>query len=53
MGKLGNWRAASCELAEIVRDAGPRVALVGAVACALVAGPMLLRLLAILSGVSA
>jgi len=39
----GSWRAASRELAEVVREAGPRVALGCAVVAALVGMPMLIR----------
>ena len=37
------WHAAAAELAEVVRTAGPRVAVVGVVMVAFVAAPVLLR----------
>jgi hypothetical protein len=50
MNGYKNWRAASDELAEIVRVAGPRVALIGTVLCALAAAPIVLRMLIVLPG---
>jgi len=37
------WHAAATELAEVVRMAGPRIALAGAVIVALIAAPLILR----------
>ena len=50
MGQLRSWRAASQELAEVVRVAGPRIVLVGAVACALVGVPILVKFWAFFPG---
>jgi hypothetical protein len=50
MREFRGWRAASREWADIVRTAGPRIALAGAVAIAMVAVPMLLRFRAFIPG---
>lgn len=50
MSQFRNWRVASQELAEYVRESGPRIALAGAVTCALLALPVLLRFWAFFPG---
>jgi hypothetical protein len=45
MSQSRSWRVASHELAEFVQEAGPRVVLVGAVACLMLGVPMALRFL--------
>jgi uncharacterized membrane protein YdfJ with MMPL/SSD domain len=43
MREVKGWRAASHEVAELVRTAGPRIALAGAVVFVMAAAPVLLR----------
>ena len=50
MRRFTGWRAASHDVAEMVHTTGPSIALAGAVACALVALPVLIRFWAFLSG---
>jgi hypothetical protein len=50
MSQSRSWRVASHELAEFVQEAGPRIALAGAVACLIFVVPMTLRFWAFFPG---